>query len=103
MPDRSDPVGELERRNDRLRRDLERTKRERARLEHERDRLERERDRLRRKNDRLKHELDLARRARQTPGRPLLEGPADGGAAGADAGPGMGATVTDRHRRASMR
>ena len=75
MPDRSDLVGELERRIDRLRRDLERTKRERARLEHERDRLERERDRLRRENDRLKHELDLARRAGKRQAAPFSKGP----------------------------
>ena len=68
MPDRSDPVGELERRIDRLRRDLERTKRERARLEHERDRLRRE-------NDRLKHELDLARRAGKRQAAPFSKGP----------------------------
>ena len=75
MPDRSDPVGELERQIDRLRRDLERTKRERARLEHERDWLERERDRLRRENDRLKHELDLARRAGKRQAAPFSKGP----------------------------
>ena len=75
MPDRSDPVGELERQIDRLRRDLERTKRERARLEHERDRLERERDRLRRENDRLKRELDLARRAGKRQAAPFSKGP----------------------------
>ena len=98
MPDRSDPVGELERRIDRLRRDLERTKRERARLEHERDRLRRE-------NDRLKHELDLARRAGKRQAAPFSKGPPTAAprAAGADAGHGMGATVTDRHRRVSMR
>ena len=38
MPNRSDPIRDLERENDRLRRDLERTERDRAKVERERDR-----------------------------------------------------------------